>query len=177
MIHYRVSSGLTHKHYTRLERLVKDKRSSLLRKVVNYGRKSFITLGLQWRRNTVCGLTNNIRLGLKVQKQDLIRCCDLVVRFEVNISPFYLEICKRFQIIMEQHVLYTILSKSKWWYSNNCLHFMKRAFPMQWKSTIEMKGITRCKLTIISESAVCKKFLGQIWCPTQPVYRFLIVIQ
>jgi len=28
---------------------------------------------------------------------------------------------------------------------------------------IEMKGITRCRLTIISESAVCKKFLGQIW--------------
>ncbi len=28
---------------------------------------------------------------------------------------------------------------------------------------IEMKGTTRCKLTIISESAVCKKFLGQIW--------------
>jgi hypothetical protein len=28
--------------------------------------------------------------------------------------------------------------------------------------TIEMKRITRCKLTIISESAVCKKFLGQI---------------
>ncbi len=27
---------------------------------------------------------------------------------------------------------------------------------------IEMKGITRCKLTIISESAICKKFLGQI---------------
>jgi hypothetical protein len=27
---------------------------------------------------------------------------------------------------------------------------------------IEMKGITRCKLTIISESAACKKFLGQI---------------
>ncbi len=44
---------------------------------------------------------------------------------------------------------------------------------------IEMKGITRCKLTIISESAVCKKFLGQIvsyFEPTRPVYRFLIVI-
>ncbi len=27
---------------------------------------------------------------------------------------------------------------------------------------IEMKGITRCKLTIISESAVRKKFLGQV---------------
>jgi hypothetical protein len=26
----------------------------------------------------------------------------------------------------------------------------------------EMKGITRCKMTIKSESAVCKKFLGQI---------------
>jgi hypothetical protein len=30
-------------------------------------------------------------------------------------------------------------------------------------STIEMKGITRSKLTIISESAICKKFLVQIW--------------
>ncbi len=29
-------------------------------------------------------------------------------------------------------------------------------------SPIEMKGITRCKLTIISESAIHKKFLGQI---------------
>ncbi len=28
--------------------------------------------------------------------------------------------------------------------------------------TIEMKGITRCKLTITTESVVCKKFLGQI---------------
>ncbi len=31
--------GLTHKHQTRLERLAKDKHSSLLRKSVNYGRK------------------------------------------------------------------------------------------------------------------------------------------
>jgi hypothetical protein len=29
--------------------------------------------------------------------------------------------------------------------------------------TIEMKGVTRCKLTIISESGICKEFLGQIW--------------
>jgi hypothetical protein len=42
---------------------------------------------------------------------------------------------------------------------------------------MEMKGITRCKLTI-SESAICKKFLGQIvsyFDPTWPVYRSLIV--
>jgi hypothetical protein len=31
------------------------------------------------------------------------------------------------------------------------------------RETIEMKGITKCKLTIISQSAVCKKFLVQIW--------------
>jgi hypothetical protein len=45
--------------------------------------------------------------------------------------------------------------------------------------TIEMKGITRCMLTIISESAICKKFFGQFvsyFEPTQPVYIFLIVI-
>jgi hypothetical protein len=33
--------GLALKDYTRLERLAKDKRSSLLQKSVNYGRKSF----------------------------------------------------------------------------------------------------------------------------------------
>ncbi len=49
------------------------------------------------------------------------------------------------------------LSKSKLCYSNNCLHFSKCAVPF-----IEMKGITIFKLTIISESATCKKFLGQI---------------
>ncbi len=27
---------------------------------------------------------------------------------------------------------------------------------------IQMKGITKYKLTMISESAICKKFLGQI---------------
>ncbi len=35
--------GLTFKHYTRLERLVRDKHTSLLRTFVNYGRKFFIT--------------------------------------------------------------------------------------------------------------------------------------
>ncbi len=37
-----VASGLSCKHQTRLERLAMDKHSSLLRKSVNYGRKSFI---------------------------------------------------------------------------------------------------------------------------------------
>jgi hypothetical protein len=38
-------SGLTCKHYTRLERLARDKHSSLLRKSVNYGRKKFYSTG------------------------------------------------------------------------------------------------------------------------------------
>jgi hypothetical protein len=40
----RVGSGLTHKHYTRLEKLARDKRSRLLQKFKNYGQKRFITL-------------------------------------------------------------------------------------------------------------------------------------
>jgi hypothetical protein len=40
-----VGSGLTNKHYTGLERLAKDKRSSLLRKFVNYGCKKFYSTG------------------------------------------------------------------------------------------------------------------------------------
>jgi len=34
-------NGRTHKHQTRLEMLARDKHSSLLRKFVNYGQKSF----------------------------------------------------------------------------------------------------------------------------------------
>jgi hypothetical protein len=37
--------GLTRKHKTRLERLAWDKHSSLLRKLVNYGRKKFYRIG------------------------------------------------------------------------------------------------------------------------------------
>jgi hypothetical protein len=36
--------GITYKHWTRLEKLSKDKRFSFLRKILNYGVKSFITL-------------------------------------------------------------------------------------------------------------------------------------
>jgi hypothetical protein len=35
---------LTHKHYTRLEKLAREKHSSFLQKSVNYGQKSFINL-------------------------------------------------------------------------------------------------------------------------------------
>ena len=38
----RVGSGLTHKHLTRLEKLARDKHSSLLRKLVTYSRKQIL---------------------------------------------------------------------------------------------------------------------------------------
>ncbi len=47
-----VGSGLTHKHQTRLEKLGKDKRSSLLRKFVTYGRKKFYRIG-PWPHSNV----------------------------------------------------------------------------------------------------------------------------
>ena len=40
-----VGSSLTHKHYTKLEKLAKDKPISLLRKLVNYGRKKSYNTG------------------------------------------------------------------------------------------------------------------------------------
>jgi hypothetical protein len=42
---YSKALGLFHKHSTRLERLARDKHTSLLRTFANYGRKSFVTLG------------------------------------------------------------------------------------------------------------------------------------
>jgi hypothetical protein len=40
-----VGSGLTRKYWTRLERLAKDKHSSLLQKSINYGCKKFNSTG------------------------------------------------------------------------------------------------------------------------------------
>jgi len=40
-----VGSGLTRKHYTRLERLVREKHSSFLQKSVNYASKKFYRIG------------------------------------------------------------------------------------------------------------------------------------
>ncbi len=45
-----VGSGLTHRHQTRLERLARNKHTSLLRKSVNYGRKKFYSTG-PWRQS------------------------------------------------------------------------------------------------------------------------------
>ncbi len=47
----RVGSGLTRKYWTRVERLARDKHSSVLVTFVNYGRISFTTLapGERWR--------------------------------------------------------------------------------------------------------------------------------
>ncbi len=43
-VEHQVGSGLTGKHYTRLERLAIDKNTSLLRTFINYGRKKLYTL-------------------------------------------------------------------------------------------------------------------------------------
>jgi hypothetical protein len=40
-----LAPGLTHKHKTWAERLARDKYSSLIRKVVTYGRKKFYNFG------------------------------------------------------------------------------------------------------------------------------------
>ncbi len=45
LLHSRVSSILIHNHWTRLERLARDKHSSLLQKFVNYGQKKFYNIG------------------------------------------------------------------------------------------------------------------------------------
>jgi len=46
-----VGYGLTHKRWTRLERLARDKHSSLLQKYVNYGHKKFYNTGPGMFRN------------------------------------------------------------------------------------------------------------------------------
>jgi hypothetical protein len=45
LLYSRVGSGLTHKYWTKLKRLAKDKRSSFLRKSINYSRDKFYDTG------------------------------------------------------------------------------------------------------------------------------------
>ncbi len=45
VFHSRVASDLTLKQWASLERLVRDKHSSLIRTFVNFRRKSFVRLG------------------------------------------------------------------------------------------------------------------------------------
>jgi hypothetical protein len=49
--HLSGAPSLTHKHWTRLNRLARDKPSSLLRKSVNYGRKKFYDTGPSFSYN------------------------------------------------------------------------------------------------------------------------------
>ncbi len=53
-----VGSGLTCKHYTRLEKFASDKHSSLLRKFVNYGRKKFYNIDPWSQSALLLGISN-----------------------------------------------------------------------------------------------------------------------
>ncbi len=52
VFHSRVASGLTLKHEARLERLVRDKHSSLIRTFVNFSDKSFVRLSYSKERES-----------------------------------------------------------------------------------------------------------------------------
>jgi len=52
-----VGSSLSYKHKARLERFARDKHSSLLRKLVNYGHKKFYNI---WPRSTVESFSSKI---------------------------------------------------------------------------------------------------------------------
>jgi hypothetical protein len=52
-LHLEYSTSLTLKHLTKLEKLARDKHSSLLRRFVNYGKKSY---NIRPRRDAVTNL-------------------------------------------------------------------------------------------------------------------------
>jgi hypothetical protein len=70
----RQAPGLSHKHYTRLEKLAGDKDSCLLQKFVNYRNKKFYNI----RR----GVSNPKRLG--IMRRIMTK---LIIRFIWNIEP------------------------------------------------------------------------------------------
>jgi hypothetical protein len=56
----RVGFGLTYKHCTRPEGLARDKHSSLLRTLVNYGRNFFYILGARLWKPSVANMFESI---------------------------------------------------------------------------------------------------------------------
>ncbi len=61
-----VGSVLNRKHYTRLERLAKDKHSSLIQKSVSYGRKIFYSTGPRFVERKLLGVTEFITITLGI---------------------------------------------------------------------------------------------------------------
>jgi hypothetical protein len=59
----RVGCGLTRNHLIRLERLARDMHSSLLLKVVTYGRKKFHNIGHRWHNSDVSLLLDDVILA------------------------------------------------------------------------------------------------------------------
>jgi hypothetical protein len=70
----RLGSGLTYKHHTRLERLARDKHSSLLQKFVNYGHKKVYRIGPWYVTGYVTEVRNRAPEFLLNQ---LKRTCDI----------------------------------------------------------------------------------------------------
>jgi hypothetical protein len=66
----RLAPGLTHKHYTRLERLARIKHSSLLRKFVYYDRKKFYKIEPRLQEIGVTMSTANMMAPHAVPEQN-----------------------------------------------------------------------------------------------------------
>jgi hypothetical protein len=101
-------------------------------------------------------------------KTRLFKACDVPATSATFLAFFLFFLLRPLTVLMKQTrqavhaVKHSLLLRCLW---------MKQS-EVERVQIIEMKGITRCKLTIISESAVCKKFLGQIvsyFEPTRPV--------
>jgi len=87
-----VDSGVTHNHYTRLEKLARDKHSSLLRTFVNYGHKKFYNVEPRPRIEpyTVCPQTLDYSVNDKLCRltrydinYDRKNVCECVPQFAI----------------------------------------------------------------------------------------------
>jgi hypothetical protein len=71
--HLKGGLRLTRKHYIRLEMLAREKRSSLLRKVITYGRTKFYIIGLKLGHTNWLAKARCDRQELAIQIKTLFR--------------------------------------------------------------------------------------------------------
>ncbi len=79
--------GLIHKHQTRLERLVRDKHSSLLQKSVNYGCKKFFS-------NTLCTymhMKNTAVLPMLLRNTAKQQQCSISLIFNTSVAVLHVQ--------------------------------------------------------------------------------------
>ncbi len=152
-----VGSNLTHKHWTRLEKLVRTKHSSLLRKFINY----------RWKRLYNSGPRVMIHMRGSSKMLCTLHCCCIVMTFKVGLkNRKYVFLKRGFEVLKFECV------RAKWrlwlWLLKLTLRIMHHLAQVVRGYETCVKGTKIPNIQIIRKDCfqVKSDLLTDFWCTT-----------